>query len=60
MAGNLWQWIWDWHPDHLNQYRAIRGGSWFNQYSSCRCAAGSFFHNPQGSHYLLGFRTVLP
>jgi formylglycine-generating enzyme required for sulfatase activity len=60
MAGNLWQWIWDWHPDHLNRYRAIRGGSWSDQYFACRCAAGDFFHNPLGSDYLLGFRTVRP
>jgi len=59
MAGNLWQWTWDWHPSYVNQYRMFCGGSWLDDGPFCRCRYRGF-SQPDIRYYGFGFRTVLP
>jgi len=58
MAGNVYQWCWEWHPAHPNAHRIIRGGAF--SYSGDYARLGSSGNcYPENSYFSIGFRTVL-
>jgi sulfatase modifying factor 1 len=71
MAGNVWEWCWDWYGSYSSgsqtdprgpasgSYRVARGGGWDDGAFRCR-AAGRGTYYPTDSYFYIGFRSVLP
>lgn len=58
MIGNVWEWCFDWHPDHVGQNRMLRGGNWTHSALECRAGYESYWF-PEGADYMHGFRTAV-
>ncbi len=69
MHGNVWEWTQDWHCPYpagpvrdpvgscQTAFKVIRGGSWYFDANSARCAL-RYTHRPQDLGFSVGFRLV--
>ncbi len=57
MSGNVWEWTADDAPAPGDGFKIIRGGSWYYEADSARCAL-RYTHRPQDRGFSLGFRVI--
>jgi len=57
MAGNVWEWMENWHGEYKDVARSLRGGSWYDFENALRCSYRSYSH-PDSRLNDIGFRVV--
>jgi formylglycine-generating enzyme required for sulfatase activity len=70
MSGNVWEWCLDYSGDYSSSaqtnpkgassgsYRVIRGGSWYDKATNCRCSNRSYV-TPTNTNDYLGLRLAM-
>jgi len=59
MAGNVWEWCNDWHPEYP-QLKILRGGSWYASDMDQLRSAFKYGMGPNTRTQYIGFRCVKP
>jgi formylglycine-generating enzyme required for sulfatase activity len=66
MAGNVWEWCWDWYHGNADgtgavpgTSRVIRGGGWNSDASECAVSRRNI-NFPDYGYGFLGFRVACP